>query len=856
MLTCEPRGEGRGDQPSVSVRSREALEKDLEALLEALGAPALIVRPSDGRVELASSAWRGRVEIGAPLSEVMPAAAGALTQAEPPPAGVEWRSLGPDRILVVERRSAEREAAYAQLDGCGSEDELGRAVVRAALAEGAADARVVRVDEDGASTPVAGHGAWQNAPRRRWLWAGRYPRLALETPASPQAVEAALERLARRACAQAGRLRTMNMLERVAARSIGRAAEFGALVENVPLALLLTDARGGVLVANAAAHELFGAEVRHLSDVRACILKPATAADAWDQARRDGGGLVATVSLRSRHRVRKVALELRPLQAGDGRVDGFVVNARDVTAEEGRIGALQGLVKLGQVAMTPLPHAQLAGRLVETLRESFRCRACAIWAGVPGASASAWLASTGRPELVQELSRHEAVVRTQQAGAAHVELVDNARVFVVSVPLGHESVVVAALRSDESPLPARELQEGVALLGAIVAQGLEMARSWAEVEGAKTLVMSALDALPDAVVVTDGSGCVKEANAESRVLWNQVGVPTGTDAPSMLRALGLRRQDGGAVDGVVERALAGERLIEDAWYEAQEGHARRDVVLHALPLPGGRDGHQGGAVVVARDVTQLRELDRLKNAFVSVAAHELRNPLSTMKAWLHMSLGAEQPAAPERTRRVLEGIARQTEKMERLVDDLLDVSRLSVGRMHLQRRLLDLSEVAAAVLAQVAATSNGHRFTLDASGSVTVFADETRLEQVLTNLLTNAVRYSPDGGAIRLAVGVDADDAVVEVRDEGVGIPPEQLQRVFERYYRAPPDLRLGADGLGVGLWICHELVAMHGGRIEVESHVGRGSTFRVRLPLGHPDKTHARTGQTEPLTGQEAGAT
>lgn len=856
MLTCEPRGEGRGDQSSVSTRSRDSLEKDIEELLEAMGAPALIVRPSDGRVERVSSAFRGRVAEGANLAAVLPVAARALMQAEAPPAGVEWRSLGPDRMLVIERRSAEREAAFAELDASADEGSLCRAVVRAALAEGAAQARVVQIAEDGAATPVAGIAAAQTDAKKRWLWAGRYPRLALETPSSTEAVEAALERLARRACAHAGRLRTMDMLERVAARSIGRAAEFGALLENVPLALLLIDAAGEVLVVNAAAHALFGEGVRHLSDVRGCMLKPSSAADALEQARRDGRGLLTTVSLKSRGRVRKVELELRPLHADAGPVDGFVVSGRDVTAEEGRIGALQGLVKLGQVAMTPVAHTQLAERLVQTLTESFRCRACAIWAGEPGSAATQWLASSGHATHLDELSRHEAVVRTKQAGATHVEIIDNARLFVVSVPLGHESVVVAAVRSDESPLPARELQEGVALLGAIVAQGLELARSWTEVEGAKALVMSALDALPDAVVVTDGAGCVKEANAESRLLWNRVGVSASTDATAMLRALGLRREDGRIVDGVVERALAGERLIEDAWYEAQEGHSRHDVVLHALPLPAGRDGRQGGAVVVAHDVTHLRELDRLKDTFVSVAAHELRTPLSTMKAWMHATLEDGEEVAPERLRRILEGIARQTDKMERLVDDLLDVSRLSVGRMLLERRLVDLSEVAASVLAQVAATSKGHRFTLDAACRVPVFADETRLEQVLTNLLTNAVRYSPNGGVIELAVGVEGDEAVIEVRDEGVGIPPEQLQRVFERFYRASPEVKLGADGLGVGLWICHELVAMHGGRIEVESHVGHGSTFRVRLPTRHPEKGQARSGHEEPSTGHEVSAT
>ncbi|WKB51700.1 ATP-binding protein [Eleftheria terrae] len=230
----------------------------------------------------------------------------------------------------------------------------------------------------------------------------------------------------------------------------------------------------------------------------------------------------------------------------------------------------------------------------------------------------------------------------------------------------------------------------------------------------------------------------------------------------------------------------------------------------------------------------LRAADRQKDEFLATLAHELRNPLAPIRNGLELLKRASD--RPEVFAKALGMMERQVNHMVRLIDDLLDVSRISRGRISLRRERLDLKGVLAGALetSRPLIEQMQHQFSLDLPAEpLHVDGDATRLTQVFANLLNNAARYTDPGGRIRISVSHDGSEACVVVRDNGIGIAPDQQGRVFEMFAQAPSAARFTEGGLGIGLTIARQLVDMHGGRIDVHSAgLGRGSEFTVHLPL------------------------
>jgi signal transduction histidine kinase len=263
----------------------------------------------------------------------------------------------------------------------------------------------------------------------------------------------------------------------------------------------------------------------------------------------------------------------------------------------------------------------------------------------------------------------------------------------------------------------------------------------------------------------------------------------------------------------------------------------------ARDLASAREGlvrEQAARTAAEQVAAALREADKRKDEFLATLAHELRNPLAPLRNALHiMTLtDASLPPAVRQTRDVME---RQLGHMVRLIDDLLDLSRVSRGKIALKREQTDL---AAAVRAAVETSrplieKAGHELTIALpAGPVRVDGDPVRLAQVFANLLNNAAKYTDPGGSIRLTATADGAAAEVRVRDTGVGIPAEALPRVFDMFVQVDKTLDRAQGGLGIGLSLVRELVALHGGTIEAFSDgPGRGSEFVVRLPVleDHP---------------------
>jgi len=220
--------------------------------------------------------------------------------------------------------------------------------------------------------------------------------------------------------------------------------------------------------------------------------------------------------------------------------------------------------------------------------------------------------------------------------------------------------------------------------------------------------------------------------------------------------------------------------------------------------------------------------DRL--AFLSGVAHDLRNPLSAVRFAIDSLGRGTQPPDPERVARTLQMVSRQAERLDRMVGDLLDATRIEAGRLELILETSDLRTLVDNAVELFRPSTTAHEFTVDVPAEpMVVRCDPARIEQVLNNLVSNAIKYSPNGGRVTVAAAVQDDEAIVEVADEGIGIATEDRERIFEPFRRTGPSREL-VPGVGLGLSVARKIVRAHGGRLEVESEPGKGSTFRIRL--------------------------
>jgi signal transduction histidine kinase len=229
----------------------------------------------------------------------------------------------------------------------------------------------------------------------------------------------------------------------------------------------------------------------------------------------------------------------------------------------------------------------------------------------------------------------------------------------------------------------------------------------------------------------------------------------------------------------------------------------------------------------------LDELSRLKSEFISIASHELRTPLTTVMGYTELLLH-DPSTAPDVRERWLGIVHRSSQQLTGLVDNLLDVSRIEMGRMTIQPAAVDLSAVVETVLEPVRGSLKTHALVVDlAPDARLVDADPEKVRQILVNLVSNAIKYSPSGGEVAIVARRDeaSGRVAVAVSDQGIGIPADQLELIFDRFQRVNAAATRAIRGTGLGLYIVRQLIELHGGAIGVESEVGRGSTFHFTLP-------------------------
>ena len=360
-----------------------------------------------------------------------------------------------------------------------------------------------------------------------------------------------------------------------------------------------------------------------------------------------------------------------------------------------------------------------------------------------------------------------------------------------------------------------------------------------QVAESKAQLDAAISSVHEGVIILDQEGRILLANPFVYELYGLAqGRLFGLRPEELAEALGQDFPDAASLAAILPPA--DDRDPEEEWSsEYALTYPRPRVVRHDTSPIYDETGAFLGQVMLIHDVTDEHAALRARDELLSVASHELRTPLTAVKGFaqlLRRDLDRIGEAAPPRTGQHLTSILRQIDRLTRLVDELLDVSRIETGRLEPHRERCDLVTIVTDVVERLAqdAAQKGCHFTLQvpAAGAVGTW-DAGLLDQVTANLLDNAIRFSPRGGTIAVAITAQGALAQCSVTDEGIGIPENQFATIFEPFKHGTNARRQHLDGFGLGLYIARRLVERHDGQIWVESVEGRGSTFWFSLPLG-----------------------
>jgi PAS domain S-box-containing protein len=247
------------------------------------------------------------------------------------------------------------------------------------------------------------------------------------------------------------------------------------------------------------------------------------------------------------------------------------------------------------------------------------------------------------------------------------------------------------------------------------------------------------------------------------------------------------------------------------------------------PATNGRDSYFSGTIM---DITEQKLDDQRKNDFIGMVSHELKTPLTSLSAYVQMLLAKAKNNEDSFTAGALDKAKTQVKKMTTMINGFLNVSRLESGKIHIDKQLFDMKDLVKEAEEEVRATIGSHDIVFEPVEETLVTADRDKIGHVINNFISNAVKYSPVGSTINVACITVGKNAQISVKDQGIGIKPADIDKLFERYYRVENVSTKSISGFGIGLYLCSEIIERHSGSIWVESTVGEGSTFHFSIPL------------------------
>jgi signal transduction histidine kinase/DNA-binding response OmpR family regulator/CHASE3 domain sensor protein len=481
----------------------------------------------------------------------------------------------------------------------------------------------------------------------------------------------------------------------------------------------------------------------------------------------------------------------------------------------------------------------LGSKVPASYGDVLRSSKMSIGEGMPGR-----VYANQEPIWIDDLQQGSDPVRTEASKIANLR-----SAIAVPVLIWPDVAGVLILLTRRQTQIDRELFQTLAAVGAQVGQFITRRKALEKLQETTELQRAILQSANFSIIATDAHGVIKSMNAASEAwLGYRQDELIGKATPVMLhdwkelveRAENLSAESNAKVDpgldALFHRARRGEADEADWTYVRADGSS---FAIHlSLSALRASSGDVSGFVAIAQDITERRAVDKMKNEFISVVSHELRTPLTSIRGSLGLLAAGMLGNVTDKAQRMLQIAISNTDRLVRLINDILDIERLESGKIALDRQAVDAEHLLQQAVETMRGMSDKNNVQVELLPvSEQIFGDPDRILQTLTNLISNAIKFSPEGGSVVVSATSDRTHMQFSVEDHGRGIPEDKIGAIFERFQQVDASDSREKGGTGLGLAICRTIVQQHGGRIWVRSHLGKGSTFSFTIPLTEPAK-------------------